>query len=168
MTEADCPPLFSLVHGGEAAPSLSKHVISVGFDVPGEVCESVGFDSDTSLLDADIIVFSPNLEEYTVDCDYLGKNCLTKESSGRLQIVSAHWKRELQVAIEAGKTVFVLMLGVESLYIHTGQRTYSGTGRNARVTDHVDVFDPYSLGDHFKNGQQISVFKTGQRKVPGT
>ena len=36
------------------------------------------------------------------------------------------------------------MLGVESLYVSTGQRNYSGTGRNARATDIVNLFDPYS------------------------
>jgi hypothetical protein len=40
---------------------MQKHVISVGFDIPGEVNECVDFTSDTSLLDADIIVFSPNI-----------------------------------------------------------------------------------------------------------
>jgi hypothetical protein len=123
---------------------MQKHVISVGFDIPGEVIECANFTSDTSLLDADIVVFSPNLEVYTRDEIYLGKSLLGKESSGRLQIDSAHWNRELHIALEAGKTVFVVMRGVESLYIHTGQTNYSGTGRNARATNIVNIFDPYS------------------------
>jgi hypothetical protein len=123
---------------------MQKHLISVGFDIPGEVNECADFTSDTSLLDADIVVFSPDLEDYTVDETYQGKSLLTKESSGRLQIDSAHWKRELHIALESGKTVFVVMLGVESLYIHTGQTEYSGTGRNARKTNIVNIFDPYS------------------------
>ena len=36
------------------------------------------------------------------------------------------------------------MLGAESLYIRTGQTNYSGIGRNARATNIVDMFDPYS------------------------
>lgn len=123
---------------------MQKHVISVGFDIPGEVNECVSFTSDSSLLDADIVVFSPNLEGYTVGETYQGKNLLAKDSSGRLQIDSAHWKRELRIALEAGKTVFVVMLGAESVYIHTGQTNYSGTGRNARASNIVDIFDPYS------------------------
>jgi len=124
---------------------MRRHVISVGFDIPGEVNECVDFTSDTSLLDADIVAFSPNLGGYTEDGEgFQGKTCLTKESSGRLQIDSAHWKRELHIALEAGKTVFVVMQGVESLYIHTGQTNYSGTGRNTRATNIVGIFDPYS------------------------
>jgi len=124
---------------------MQKHVISVGFDIPGEANECVGFTSDASLLDADIIVFAPNLEDYTVDDTYQGKDLLTKDSSGRLQIDAAHWGRELRIALQAGKTIFVVMLGAESLYIHTGQTTYSGTGRNARGTNIVDIFDPYRV-----------------------
>jgi hypothetical protein len=123
---------------------MQKHVISVGFDIPGEVIECVKFTSDTSLLDADIVVFSPNLEGYTQAETYQGMSLLSKESSGRLQIDSAHWMRELHIALEAGKTVFVVMRGVESVYIHTGQTNYSGTGRNARATNIVNIFDPYS------------------------
>jgi hypothetical protein len=123
---------------------MQKHVISVGFDIPGEVSECASFSSDTSLLDADIVVFSPNLGEYESSESYQGKDCLSKHDSGRLKADSAHWKRELHIALEAGKTVFVVMLGVETLYIHTGASNYSGTGKNALRTDLVDIFDPYS------------------------
>lgn len=146
---------------------MPKHIISVGFDIPGEVSECVDFTSDSSLLDADIVVFSPNVEDYTADETYQGKSLLTKESSGRIQIDSAHWKKELLIALESGKTVFVVMLGVESLYIHTGQTEYSGTGRNARKTNIVNIFDPYSavpvpgLGDALQRraGERIKTTK---------
>lgn len=123
---------------------MHKHVISVGFEIPGDAAECVDFSSDSSLLDADIVVFSPNIENYEVDKTYLGKSLLTEHDSGRLQADSAHWNRELRIALEAGKTVFVVMLGAESLYLYTGQKNYSGTGRNARATVVVDIFDPYS------------------------
>jgi len=123
---------------------MSKHVISVGFKIPGEASEFVEFNSDDSLLDADIVVFSPNLESYSVDETYRGKDCLTKEDSGRVLGDAAHWRRELQIALEAGRNVFVVMLGVNNLYVHTGQTNYSGTGRNARGTAVVDILDPYS------------------------
>jgi hypothetical protein len=149
------------------ALSIQKHVISVGFDIPGKVCECVDFNSDTSLLDADIVVFSPNLEDYTVEEPHLGKDLLAKESSGRLLINSAHWNRELLIALDAGKTVFVVILGVESLYVFTGQTNYSGTGKNARRTNVVDIFDPYSavplpgLGDALQRraGERIKTTK---------
>lgn len=36
------------------------------------------------------------------------------------------------------------MLGATDVYIETGQKQYSGTGRNARVTNILALFDPYS------------------------
>ena len=60
---------------------MHKHVIAVGFDIPGEVNECVDFTSDTSLLDADIVVFSPNLEGYTEDETYQGKSLRMPVSS---------------------------------------------------------------------------------------
>src|SRR5437016_5318223 len=96
------------------------------------------------LLDADIVVFSPNLEEYDVDEVYLGKSLLTKEDSGRVRADAAHWAKELQTALEVGRSVFVVMLGVDNIYVHTGQTNYSGTGRNARASNIVGIFEPYS------------------------
>ncbi len=123
---------------------MPKHVISVGFEIPGDAAECVDFWSDTSLLDADVIIFAPNLEDYTAEGEYLGKSLLNKDDSGRIQAEAKHWDREMRIALESGKTVFVVMLGVESLYVYTGERNYSGTGRNARATEIVNIFDPYS------------------------
>jgi hypothetical protein len=123
---------------------MRKHIISVGFDIPGDAAALVDYGSDDSLLDADIIVFSPNLEEYTVDETYQGKSLLTGADSGRVQVDAAHWTRELQTALEVGRSVFVVMLGVDNVYVYTGETNYSGTGRNARRTNIVSIFEPYS------------------------
>lgn len=123
---------------------MHKHVISVGFEIPGDAAECVDFSSDSSLLDADIVVFSPNIENYEAYESYQGKSLLTEHDSGRIEADSSHWNRELHIALEEGKTVFVVMLGVETLYIDTGEKSYSGTGRNARATRVVSAFDPYS------------------------
>jgi hypothetical protein len=123
---------------------MSKHIISVGFDIPGDAAELVDYWSDDSLLDADIIVFSPNLGEYDVDEAYQGKSLLTKEDSGSVLADAAHWAKELQTALEVGRSVFVVMQGVNNLYVHTGQTNYSGTGRSARASDVVRIFEPYS------------------------
>jgi hypothetical protein len=154
--------------GGDKEHGMPKHVISVGFEIPGDACESVGFESDASLLDADIVVFSPNLEGYATDeRGYQGKACLSKEDSGRALTNAAHWQKELQTALEAGRTVFVVLLGVGSLYVHTGQTNYSGTGRNARATNVVDIFEPYSFlpisglaaAVHVATGERIKTTK---------
>jgi hypothetical protein len=157
------------VHTIEVVGTMRKHVISVGFEIPGDVNECVEFTSDNSLLDADIVVFAPNLKDYRVHETYKGKSCLAEHDSGRIQTDSAHWNREIRIALSAGKTVFVVLLGVEAVYVHTGQTNYSGTGRNARATNIVDLFDPYSsipisglgsglqrrVGERFKTTNEI-------------
>jgi len=39
----------------------SRKLFSVGFSIPGEAVEYVPLDSDQSLLDADVIVFQPEI-----------------------------------------------------------------------------------------------------------
>ena len=80
---------------------MQKHVVSVGFEIPG-VNECVDFNSDTSLLDADIVVFSPNLEEYTVDDNYRGRAALRSMTRDAFRLTqptgiescASHLKRE--------------------------------------------------------------------------
>ena len=43
---------------------MAKRIISVGHDVPGKTeAESVEFKSNDSILDADIVIFSPSFKE---------------------------------------------------------------------------------------------------------
>ena len=57
-----------------------KNILSVGFNFPGGVSDYSNFDNDISLLDADLIVFNPDISkflEYSLD-KYQGKPSLTE------------------------------------------------------------------------------------------
>jgi hypothetical protein len=123
---------------------VKSYVLSVGFHIPGDEIETVDFKSDRSLLDADIIVFAPNLESYSIDEYFRGKVTLTEDDSAHLNRDIAHWKGEIKIALEAGKTVFLFMLESQDVYVYTGDKQYSGTGRNTRTTSMVTSLDPYS------------------------
>ena len=123
---------------------MKNHILSVGFSVPGDEIENVSFKSDRSLLDADIIVFAPNLESYDFSGYYDGKPKLTEYDSAQLTRHIAHWRSELEIALEAGKTVFLFMLESEGVYVYTGEKQYSGTGRNRSATVMVRSLDPYT------------------------
>ncbi|MBM2710276.1 hypothetical protein JQK88_03325 [Mesorhizobium caraganae] len=61
-----------------------------------------------------------------------------------------HWRREILDSVNGGKTVIVFMTDLIYLSIATGEKTYSGSGRNSRVTRIVTDYDnyrflPYSL-----------------------
>jgi hypothetical protein len=56
-----------------------------------------------------------------------------------------YWRREILEAVKAGKTVFLLLNELEEVYIATGQKTYSGTGKNARASRYVDIQTNYAM-----------------------
>lgn len=47
--------------------------------------------------------------------------------------------------LKQGRNVFVLMGNNDNCYIYTGEKQYSGTGRNARQTNIVREFNAYSF-----------------------
>ena len=112
-----------------------KTVFTIGVNLPGNAGEYVRFNSDTSLLDADIIVFQPDISDvydYSRE-SYQGKRCYEEHASFELKERIAHWSRELRGAVDSGKTVFILLTDKDEVFVDSGQRTYSGTGRNTRT-----------------------------------
>src|SRR5690606_14352130 len=80
---------------------------------------------------------------YSVD-HFQGKPSLSDTQSFQLRECCEHWRRELKEAVAAGKTAFVFLPELTSVYIDTGQRTYSGTGRNQKTTRHVTEYSNYN------------------------
>ena len=123
---------------------MARDIISVGFQFPGGEIEHVPLLSDRSLLDADIIIFEPGIPSTYGSDTYQGKECLSDDSSFRVREALAHWRRELAAAIDAGKLVIVFLDRPEVVFAATGEKTYSGTGRNARTTRIVTELPAYS------------------------
>ena len=112
-----------------------KTILSVEFVWPGVDVTEVKFDSQISLLDGDIIVFDPDISSFLrYDNIYQGKPSLSESASFRLRERSDHWRRELLDAVNAGKTVVVFLNEIQEVFIDTGRREYSGTGRNQKTT----------------------------------
>lgn len=113
-----------------------KEILSVEFDFPGGLAEYVAFSSKQSLSDADLVVFKPSIADmygYGVET-YKGKPSLSQDSSARLIEAITHWRREISDALSAGTTVFVFLCEKDELFVDSGQRQYSGTGRNRATT----------------------------------
>lgn len=94
-----------------------KTIISVGYQIPGHSDCFEEFISKKSLLEADIILFSPNLYYQHMSWNHEGKPLYTQEASRKVQEDSSHWRREIGYCLDAGKTVFVFMKEYESFYI---------------------------------------------------
>src|SRR5258708_10132001 len=106
---------------------MAKTILSVGFEVPGGEAELINLLAKRSLLDADIVVFSPEIPYTYGSTSYLGKTCLSDDGSFRVREALAHWRRELAASVDAGKLVVVLLKAPEVVYVATARETYSGT-----------------------------------------
>jgi hypothetical protein len=125
---------------------MSKKILTIGLELASDATEEEEFQSKASLLDWDIILFKPLISEfYSYSESYQGKMCLTDEQSFRLKECCEHWRREISQAVENGKTVIFFLTSLEEVYIDTGKRTYSGTGRNQNATRIVAPYTNYNV-----------------------
>lgn len=123
-----------------------KTILTVACEIPGGLGEYVEFNSRTSLLDADFVLFCPNLVGYHYSSEnYQGKPLLLDISSFELREAISHWHKELRDFLTAGKTVFMIMSHRREVYVRTGEKRYSGTGRNRQTTHMVGALSNYDL-----------------------
>jgi hypothetical protein len=125
---------------------MVKKIFSVGYSFPGDVVENLNVKSKQSLLDADIILFMPTFSDYSTSYEkYNGKPKITESDSQRLIDDMERWKYELKVAFENGKTIFIFLSEFEEMYVYTGKNELSGTGRNQKIINYVDLVNNYSF-----------------------
>ncbi|MBI3770572.1 MAG: hypothetical protein HY271_19050 [Deltaproteobacteria bacterium] len=124
-----------------------RSIGAVGCDLPGGVSEFIPFASKASLLDWDVVVFWPTIARYVSRSyeKYNGRPSLSDSDSVALREAAEHWRREMSEALRAGKTVFIFLPGREEVYVDTGERQHSGTGRNRRTTRIVADFNNYKV-----------------------
>ena len=121
----------------------TRTIFTVACDVPGGFGQHVPFHSKASLLDADFVLFHPNLGHYRAQSYYLGKPCLSDDASFEIQEILSHWQREISDFVRAGKTVFVTMGKLDEVYVSTGKKEHSGTGKNRITTNIVNRISNY-------------------------
>src|SRR5438105_14510756 len=150
---------------------MAKRIFVVGFDLPGDEFEYVAFNSDQSLLDADIVVYEPSLGGYRGFEEYNGRNLLTQDGSVRIVENIRHWKSELAAATNAGKLVVVYLAKPEFCYRYTGDRQFSGTGRSRVTTNVVTDVSSYEAVPNIssveaKSGQQTKLMPAASFLLP--
>jgi hypothetical protein len=122
---------------------MQRRVFAVGRDIPGNAAEYVPFNSDKSLFDADVIIFTPTFSDYHPHETYAGRPVISEYDSQRLIRCCAHWRDEIKAAVDSGKVVFVTLVKPHEVYYHTGQREFSGTGRSRVSTNIVQPASSY-------------------------
>lgn len=122
-----------------------KKIVTIGFEVNDEHTYVEDYNSDISLLDWDIILFKPDIRNYIDTADsYKGKPSLNESMSFRLREKTEHWRREIKDAVDSGKNVFLFLTDLAEIFIDSGQRNYSGTGRNRQTTVIVSEYSNYN------------------------
>ncbi|HEY7312638.1 MAG TPA: hypothetical protein VH643_24955 [Gemmataceae bacterium] len=137
-----------------------KKILTVGFKLGGGDAEHVLFESDWSLLDADIVLFEPSLGEAEYEKRYNGKPLLTERSSAEVSTRLTHWHSELRSALAAGKLIVIFLTKPLEVFVHTGEKAHSGTGRSRVTINLVRPVTSYAAVPHLtgvtpKSGTEI-------------
>lgn len=121
-----------------------RKIVVVGVDLHSDNVKKISFDSKHTLLDWDVIVFFPDIDSMLNHGDlYQGKVSLDEDDSFRLKERCEHWRREIKLALDAGRTVICYLEELKEIFVDTGQRSYSGTGRNRQATRLVAPYSNY-------------------------
>lgn len=124
-----------------------NNVVSIGINIPGADIEEVSLRSKVSLLDYDIAIIDPAIYSfygYSYD-EYQGKPCLDDSNSFSLKEHIEHWRREILEGMRAGKNIFFMLNNEQGVYVATGDKSFSGTGRNRQTTRHVSMASNYQI-----------------------
>jgi hypothetical protein len=140
-----------------------KKIFTVGFDLPGDDFESVPYDSDQSLLDADIVLYEVGFSRHPSE-DYQGTPLFNRSDSVRVAQDLEHWRSELAAATNAGKLVIVFLAKPRSYYRYTGDQQFSGTGRSRVTTSIVTSVTSYAAVPNItsveaKSGREVRLTK---------
>lgn len=91
---------------------MNKKILSIGYQIPGDQAECIDFSSEQSLMDADILLISPdslspigNQVSFTAS----DESCYNIEPSRAYKQKVSQLKKEIQDHINSGKNVFLLL-----------------------------------------------------------
>ncbi len=88
-----------------------EEIFCVGKEIPDNDHQYVPFNSNQSLLDADIIIFEPDLENMLRDFNFCVRDGqdLSDHQFSLIYEAMENWRMELDAAFDAGKTIFVFL-----------------------------------------------------------
>jgi hypothetical protein len=125
---------------------------TVGFGLPGSEFEHVEFDSDQTLLDADIVLFrpTPGRCSFEYNQEYGGKAILSHSPSFSTKGYLDHWRAEIVAEVNVGKLVIVYLSKLDEYYRYTGSQQFSGAGRSRVSTNVVTPISSYEAIPNIK------------------
>ena len=106
-----------------------KNIATVNTELP-TIDNFIEYRSEHSLLDYDIVVFDPEFPYFSRIDFSGGGSCISIEGSRLLEKAMQHWSMELEGALRAGKTVFVLLNSHKIDALASGYTTPRKDSRN--------------------------------------
>jgi hypothetical protein len=125
-----------------------RKILSLGMTIPTDEVERLEFDSNRTLVDADIVILCPRTEDIHYEREsplYNGKPVITKEYSFAIRNHIKHWQTEIETALRQGKTIFVFLVEPQQFYVYTGEIQVAGTAKSQRDQHIVAPFDTYAI-----------------------
>ncbi len=111
--------------------------MGMSFEYDHNSIDDLSFSSDTTLLDYEFLIWDPNSLVYDYDVahnTYKGHICLNDDYSFKIVEDILRRKEEMKNMLELGRSIIVSTPEPQICYIATGQKEYSGTGRNRQTT----------------------------------
>lgn len=113
----------------------------IGFDY-----DNADFGSAISFLDYDLVLIDCSIIQLEYKANYarstyLGLKSIGDSDSPRIVNDLNRRKQEILDLLKLGRTVFVYTPTQQKVYVDTGKREYSGTGKNMKTTRIVDELD---------------------------
>jgi hypothetical protein len=140
-------------------------ILCLGVDLPPvEGLTHIDILSKQSLLDADIIVIRPTFSALEASGSFQGLPLLNDDDSFRVKNAQKEWWPRVSNALNAERTVVYMLPPLERVAVDTGERTYSGTGRNRHTTQVVAEFDNYRFLPFDRTTHKL-VFESGANVV---
>src|SRR5258708_31439992 len=110
---------------------MPRKLITVEYQIPGFSDTHFTYSSGQSLIGPDVIVFKPmQLSDGTE------KPSFTESGSFQIEQSAKHWKRELSVALEYGKTIFLILGKYQIGSVKTGQTEIKGRSTISYIRDY--------------------------------
>jgi hypothetical protein len=119
-------------------------MISLDFELPSDEIDHYTFASTVSLFDYDVAFWNPanSLQSYAAySHTYQGRDSLSEHTSASLKRDVQRRRNEFLEFLKLGRKLVVFLPGDTKVFIDTGEKTYSGTGRNRATTRIVTEFD---------------------------
>lgn len=125
---------------------MTKKISTIGYELPGKSDELINFDDKRSLMDSDIVIFSPETPN-GYDDQYQGKPSYSDTGSFQYKEATQHWKKELLSFLNAGRTIFILLSEKENFFLKTGTKEYRPKVTINHVNEHHNYeFLPTGIG----------------------